>query len=271
MVSKKIKSETELFSEAHIQKEAGKTELANFLLNRSPKSIQDLILTTWKMEAATKTIEKQNILRMDVIRSCEQNDCVEGCSGEWFECANEVLTQNKIHPVIFAEAMRESLIKGRGKFRNIMIIGPANCAKTFILKPLQMIFETFSNPANNKYAWLGAEKAQLIFLNDFRWSSEMIAWKELLLLLEGQTVHLPSPKNHYASDIAIENDTPIVATSKERITFQGRFNSTDLGENEMMDARWKVFQFYHQIPQVKQCDVPACLKCFATLTLTGEL
>ena len=62
-----------------------------------------------------------------------------------------------------------------GKFRNIMFVGPGNCAKTFLLPPLQLIYKTFRNPANDKYAWLGSEKADVIFLNDFRWSSEMIS------------------------------------------------------------------------------------------------
>ena len=110
--------------------------------------------------------------------------------------------------VAFAVTMRELLTKGRGKFRNILVVGPANCGKTFLLSPSQKTFNTFSNQANDKYAWLGAEKAEMIFLNDFRWSQEMIASKELLILLEGQAVHLPSLKNHYLNDICIDKDTP---------------------------------------------------------------
>ena len=79
------------------------------------------------------------------------------------------------------------------------------------------MFNTFSNPANDKYAWLGADKAQIIFLNDFRWSQEVIPWKELLILPEGQAVHLPSPKDHYSNYICFDKDTPIVATSKVRL------------------------------------------------------
>ena len=113
-----------------------------------------------------------------------EKECVDGCGGFWLECSIQVLQQNKVHPVIFAEAMRELLVKACGKYRNIMIVGPANCGKTFLLRPLQTLFDTFSNPFNDKYAWLGAETAEMIFLNDFRFSSEMIAWRELLLLLE---------------------------------------------------------------------------------------
>jgi hypothetical protein len=51
--------------------------------------------------------------------------------------------------------------------------------------------------------------------------------EELLLLLEGQTVHLPTPKNIYARDICIDRDTPIFATGKAEIKYIGKFNTTD--------------------------------------------
>jgi hypothetical protein len=46
-------------------------------------------------------------------------------------------------------------------------------------------------------------------LNDFRWSPQIIAWQDLLLLLEGQKVNLPAPKSHFAKDVTFEGDTPI--------------------------------------------------------------
>ena len=98
----------------------------------------------------------------------------------------------------------------------------------------------------------------------------MIAWKELLLLREGQRVHLPSPKSHYTSNIAISSDVPIFATGKSRIVFRGRGNSTDSMQDDMMAARWIVFNFFHQIP-VERKEIPPSHKCFAKLALTGEL
>ena len=213
MVKNDIKSDDELFA-AHEQKSSGQKQLANFVLNQSPKNLQDLISNTWKMQEAVANLQEKNIPRMDVIRRYSTTKCVEGCSGTWLQCAMQVLTQKNVNPVVFANALRELLEKGRGKHRNVLIISLANCAKTFLLIPLQIIFKTFSNPSNDKYAWIGVDKAQVVFLNDFRWSQEMIAWKELLLLLEGQPVHLPSPKNHFSSDICISNDIPVFSTSK---------------------------------------------------------
>ena len=66
-----------------------------------------------------------------------------------------------------------------------MIVGPANCGKTFLLQPLSTLFNVFCNPATTSYAWLGVENSEVIILNDFRWSKEIISWSELFLLLEG--------------------------------------------------------------------------------------
>ena len=104
------------------------------------------------------------------------------------------------------------LQKGRGKYRNILITGPANCVKTFILNPLNDIFNTFTNPATGTFAWVGAELSEVVFLNDFRWTTEVLAWNDMLLLLEVQTVHLPAPKSHYARHITFDKDTPIFCT-----------------------------------------------------------
>ena len=40
-----------------------------------------------------------------------------------------------------------------------------------MLKPLKLIFSDsiFKNPANDKYDWVGSEKAKVFLLNDFRW------------------------------------------------------------------------------------------------------
>ena len=86
-----------------------------------------------------------------------------------------------------------------------MIIGPANCGKTFFLKPLDTIYRVFLNPANDKYGWVGADKGEVILLQDFRWSRVNISWKDLLLLLEGEIVKLPAPTNKFLSDVIINN------------------------------------------------------------------
>jgi len=68
-----IKDELELFSLAKVQKEEGKTDLAEYILNRNSKSLREVSDSTWKMETAGESIVRQHIVRqqksrMDVIR-----------------------------------------------------------------------------------------------------------------------------------------------------------------------------------------------------------
>ena len=263
-----IQSEDQLYSIAHTQEADGKTDLAVYLLSRSRKSVGELFENANRMNSATATVQRATMNRMQILEAALTKECI--CEGEWLRCAKEVLTNNGIHPFVFADRLRTLLIHGRGKLRNIIIVGPANCGKTFLLRPIETIFETFSNPAHDKYGWVGSDKVEAIFLNDFRWSSELIKWNDFLLLLEGHTVHLPAPKNHYSSDMCLDKDTPIFATSIKEITFVGRCNVTDERENEMMAARWHVFKFIHQIPCDKQKDIAPCGKCFAELATLGS-
>ena len=137
-------------------------------------------------------------------------------------------------------------------------------------KPLESIYVVFTKPANDKYGWDGADSAEVIVLQDFRWIRDMFAWNDLLLLLEGETVKLPATKNQFSSDIVIEKDTPIFATSKSRIAYVGKFNASDERETELMAIRWKVIEFNHQIPESEQKRVPPCGRWFAELALLGE-
>ena len=90
---------------------------------------------------------------------------------------------------------------GRGKSGNILIIGSANCAKTFLLRPLELLFGTFCTPSNNKYAWIGLDGKEIIFWNDFWWSSELISWETFFVLLEGEVVHFSLSENHFSKNL----------------------------------------------------------------------
>ena len=53
---------------------------------------------------------------------------------------------------------------------DLSIVSPANCEKTFLLKPTRTIFQCFMNPATCTVSWIGTETAEVIFLNDVYWS-----------------------------------------------------------------------------------------------------
>ena len=265
-VAKSIKTRSDLLALAHEQKVEGKTDLAEFIINRGDKIVDSIITTAWEMENATEQKTRLETSRLDSLRKAGDGKCICNVENEWLETATSLLQENHISPDHFANCVRLLLEKGRGKYRNIMLTGPANCGKTFLLNPLNVVFKTFTNPASTSFAWVGAETAEVIFLNDFRWSQQIIAWHDLLLMLEGQLVHLPAPKSHYAKDIVFNLDTPVFCTTKHPIVLV-RSGHVDERETEMMSVRWRIFAFNYQIPLEHQKDIVPCPTCFCRLIL----
>jgi len=185
---------------------------------------------------------------MPVVYEAVNQLCVPGCEdGLWYRLAIELLTNNSIEPHLYAAAMRDLLSKGRGKFRNLLLFGPTNCGKTFLLQPLCNLYKVFQNPARDKFGWVGADEAEVI-VNDLRRSADLIQWDDFLHLLEGKTVNVSAPKNHFSKDVSIAKDTPIFATGKSAVKHIGKYNLSDDRETEIIAVRWKVFNFSRDHP-----------------------
>ena len=144
-----MKNSTQLFAKANEQKQAGKTDIAMFVLSWSSKALNDLIENTRAMEGAVEKVTRSNVAHIEIIRENVQAECVENCNGVWLRMAEQMLRNNKLHPFVLAEALRTLIIKGRGKRRNVMVIGPANCGKTFLFHPMEKLFKVFCNPGED--------------------------------------------------------------------------------------------------------------------------
>ena len=194
---------------AQKQKSEGKLDLAQFIANRGCRVVDEAIAVGWELQNAESTLQRSKMTRIEILYSKLEGECEPECDSQWLRFAKEVLERNSIVRDDFAEAVRILLDKGRGKYRNLYLKGLCNCAKTLLLNPLNRIYKTFSNPASTTFAWVGAEQSEVVFLNDFRWSAQIILWHDFLMLLEDQTVHLPAPKTHYRQNILFQGDTPI--------------------------------------------------------------
>ncbi|CAB3988665.1 Hypothetical predicted protein [Paramuricea clavata] len=155
MVEGNIKNSIELQALAFEQKEEGKTDLAEFLVNRTPRAVADMMQSTWEIEEAKAKLEREKKTRMELLQEARQSECAHSCNGDWLSCAEEILHNNGLSVEYFGEVIHNLLSKGRGKFQNIMLTGPANYGKTFLLNPLTLIFNTFCNPASGTFAWIG--------------------------------------------------------------------------------------------------------------------
>ena len=99
------------------QKE-GKTDLVEFLVNRTPRAVGDILNTTWEIKNAAEKLAQSKKTRLEA----KEKECTEGCDGLW----------------------------------------------------MVLCLYTFCNPASGSFAWVGVQNAECIFLNNFRWSPQVI-------------------------------------------------------------------------------------------------
>ena len=145
IVREKIRNKTDLLRLCHKQKSESKRDVAVYVLGNIDKCVK-MIDTTWEMEEAEGLIERSKLSRLEILQKAWEGSCKEeGC--KWLQMAKETLTRNDIGIADFSGAIKDSLTQGRGKKRNILITGPANCGKTFIFQPLRVIYKVFLNPA----------------------------------------------------------------------------------------------------------------------------
>ena len=267
--NKRITSRLQLVNLAVQQNREGKSSLAQFIANRGNKAVDDALTLAKEFSEAEAISIRASKTRLEILEEECGGECVPGCNARWQEAASQVLQRHGIIREEFCEAIYIALTKGRGKYRNIFIHGNTNCGKSFIVSPLKVIYKAFCNPATGSFAWIGAENAEIIFLNDFRWHPKIIAWADFLQALEGDTVHLPAPKNISNRDVELKKDTPFFATSDAPLVLI-KAGGIDNTNTQMMNVRWRFFHFWRQIPVEEQQELLPCGHCFAKFILENR-
>lgn len=263
----KITTRLELVCLAVEQEREGKTSLGEFIANRGHKAVDGALAKEFG-EAEGKFARCRKT-RIQLLEECKNAECCEGCHGSWIAAAQRLLERHEISIEVFCKAIYTALNEGRGKYRNVYVYGPANSGKTFILSPLKKIYQAFCNLATGSFAWVGAEDAEIIFLNDFQWNPAIIAWADFLQALVGDAMHLPAPKTFFKQDVELSKDTPFFATSDAPLVLI-KGTSIDHANTQMMDVRWRMFHFWRQIPQSEQQNLIPCGQCFTKFILDNK-
>lgn len=266
----KISTRMQLLAMAASQERTGNTDLAEFIANRGSRVVNEALDLAQELQDAEEKQKRLSKSRIDILEEELKKECVKGCENKkWLKSALQILQRNDIDVTTYCRAIFRALDKGRGKYTNIYIFGPANTAKTFMLTPLKIIYKAFVNPATGGFAWVGAETAEVIMLNDFRWHPTMIAWSDFLQMLEGDIMHLAAPKSFMQQDIVFDKDTPFFATADAPLVLiKGK--TVDHVNTNMMKVRWCHFEFNRPIPEGEQEEIVPCGRCFAELVLSHK-
>ncbi len=256
-----IRNKVDMYALAYHNAQAGNNRLKEFICCNETRAVQ-LISTAWAIEEAPAKKLRMQKTRMEMLNDCLKDNCTCEPKNNWMYLALKTLANNNIALDRYTQAVVTSLTLGRGKFRNMIHVGPQTSGKTFLLKPLKMIYNCFENPSHAKFNFFKAADCEIIVLNELRLTGEVMPWDQALQLLEGDTVNFAAPKNWAPEDVQFTADTPIFATSSFEVM------STKVGEigqreNEMMRVRWNVFKFTHSITQADVVECEPCKFCYA--------
>ena len=217
VIEKNLKDMDHVMALAKENRDKGQSSLYNFILKCGKRKCAEVIETIWEMEAAPAKVLRLQKSRIDILHEAHRQPCSCTELHLWCILARETLENNGIPLIEYSQAVMTALTLGRGKFRNIIHTGESNCPKTFLLLPLKQIFTAFCNPARGTVNWVGVDEAEIILLNDFRWGIDVIAWEQLLHLLEGDDTSFAAPKNSFLKNIILSRDTPILLLARGRL------------------------------------------------------
>lgn len=281
IIANNIRTDEELASLAKAAANDGKRDLQLWLMKHpSSKTRNDILNTAWLMEDSTAKIQRRNqsnisILEEFLTAAHTFNKKGVQCTGDWLNAALDILQKNNLDRTQFTQKIISALVNGRGKGYNLMINGPTNSGKSFILMPLTLIYNCFWQPSAGSYNWVAAPGRELIFLNDIRYDEDgdkkVMAWRQFLNLLEGCTVNIARPSNLFSEDYEWKDrKAPIFATAEYPISrvVAGRVIA---GETQQMNQRWVFVKFHHQyLGEDVNYDLEACPRCFAEFVLMTE-
>jgi hypothetical protein len=258
-------------------------ELYNWVAgHQAEKYREDLIKTSWKLHGAEEAVKQSNMPRIEKLEAqltadhaADEENGLQ-CDGRWLEAALEILRRNHITIARWQELVTNCLRFGRNKKNNIFLVGERNCGKSFLLRPLTIIYDTFCNPASGSFNWVGAHSKEVILLNDFRYppvdkgADKIISWQDLLNLCDADKLHIQAPKSFFAENIEWTAKQPIFGNGPRQISYI-RNGIEDIGETSQMNARMVYVHLHYPIPEENlDHSILPCARCFAHLILNGS-
>jgi hypothetical protein len=244
-----VQSEDDLWAKAHEMDSRNQRSLLEFLLSR--KDLPQLMARIHKCEAAPVQAVRLRKTRLQLLEDACRVECTCQEPQQWIRAAEQVVCLSGYMNHEVQVAVFGALQKGRAKQRNIFIIGDTNRAKSFVLKPLTLIYSAFSPPDTGSHQLADLKGSEIIWLNDFEYDPSFLVWRKFKDFLEGSPLHVAVPKTQ-GSNYTFGSDAPVVGTSPRAI------RHPDRKETQQMDSRIVYFRFHvfwdpQTCPEIKPC------------------
>ena len=96
-MSNGLKSRTDVLALAHMQKNEGKTDMAEFIVNRGSKVVNEVLRTAWEMEEAKAAQERAAKSRLEILQEARGEPCT--CKHGHVACIGISATRTQRHLV----------------------------------------------------------------------------------------------------------------------------------------------------------------------------
>ena len=258
-----VKDEEDLWNLARAKQEAGDRRLMQFLLSR--RDLPQLLERVAKAEGAPENARRAQLSRVEILEdTVARGTCACPVPGRWKAAANEVVANNGYTEQELETAILEALDLGRGKQRNIFVVGPTNRAKSFCLKPLALVYRAYVSPDTGTHQLADLRGAEVLWLNDFEYDAQFIPWRKLKDFLEGEPLKVAVPKTQ-GTNYMFESNAPVFGTAPGPIE-----HPTQQRETVQMDSRMRYFLFEHFFDPATSPDIKPCAVCFAEWLLAAR-
>ncbi|CAE6960478.1 unnamed protein product [Symbiodinium sp. CCMP2592] len=226
---------------------------------RYQSDLEQKIRFAWEIHDAPDEVAHDAMSNWDCVLAAREKPCV--CHGRWVPLTEEMLRKQEVafRGDVLQEkpsvaGMRAAHVKCLTEgFGAECYVKPVGVANSF---PLQSIFDK-----------------RIMVLQDLRVDSLKLSFDALLVLLEGQALEVPLPRNHFAANKVYTGTAGCFATSGNKLRIPHceavKLNVLPAEQDAMMDARWQYFRFDHAFSAADIEKIEACASCYANWVSAG--
>lgn len=264
-----VKDVESAWSLAKAMEEEGDRGLLAWLLEC--RDVEGFVAKVCMANESAENKRRENLGRLGLLREAARQACTCDTPGQWGHLARATLWRNGLMGP-FQKAMYDTLERGREKKTNLFLLGPANAGKSFLVKPLTLLFRCYSRPDGGTHQLETLIAKELVYLNDFTWDEKWLGWAYLKTFMEGDHVSVARPKNR-GGNVEFTRDSPIIGTCCAPIQLFARVHGNHFAlhqaETDQMDARATYLRMDVPMPADAIVKCNACTKCAAVLYLEG--
>ena len=174
-------------SAEEVAREAGRCRVGDpafyqTILSKGGRRVAEFVKWVWDMEGG---VQEPALDRMSKLRECAASGSCT-CQGRWRPAAERLLQWQGVDAAWFRTLVLRALQLGRRKGTNILITGAPDSGKSFVLKPLGGIYETFvARGQKERFPLQGLPGSEICLMQDIRYESFGLMWDDWLRWGEG--------------------------------------------------------------------------------------